>query len=399
MNRYHRQMLLPQIGAAGQARLAASRVLVVGCGALGSGIAEQLVRAGVGHLRIVDRDIVELTNLQRQVLYDERDVAEQTPKAIAAARRLSQINHQVAVEPIVADAGAANIEELAGFAEANDTGVLEERDPSASGDAHSPPAEHLISSASPGGPDNSFPRAGSPSAPPARPADGVDLILDGTDNVQTRYLLNDVSVKHGVPWIYGACVGMAGRMMPFIPPGPCLRCLFPAPPDVGELPTCDTAGVFSPVAAVVAALQSAAGLKLLLGHADAARHQLHVVDLWSNHFRTIDAADAKRPDCITCGERRFEFLNARDAQSAVSLCGRRTLQIRPPRSSRPIGLQAMAAKLATVGRVEATPYLVRCALFEPADIALTAFPDGRLLIHGTADVERARSIYARFIGV
>ena len=208
ISRYHRQVLLPQIGQAGQERLAGARVLLVGCGALGSVIAEQLARAGVGLLRIADRDVVELTNLQRQVLFDERDVAEHTPKAVAAARRLKEINSEVRVEALICDVHAGNIEDF---------------------------------------------------------VDG-DLIIDGTDNVETRYLVNDISVKHGLPWVYGACVGTEGRCMAVLPPeDACLRCVYPEPPSATELPTCDTAGVLGPAAALVASLQVTAAIRLLVG--------------------------------------------------------------------------------------------------------------------------------------
>ena len=345
--RYQRQTLLPQIGDTGQARLARSRVLLVGCGALGTVAAEQLVRAGVGMIRIVDRDIVELTNLQRQVLFDEQDVREQTPKAIAAANRLGRINSSVRIEPVVADFHAGNAEELAGLIE--------------------------------GG--------------------RIDLILDGSDSVETRYLLNDVSVKHAVPWIYGACVGTVGRAMAIIPPKTaCLRCLFVQPNGAGELPTCDTAGVFSPVPAVVASLQAAAAIKILVGKSEAAAEELFVIDLWENHLRAISTAAAKRPDCIACGQRHFEYLEHRAGSATASLCGRNAIQIRPANWRTAIDLSDLAAKLAGAGKLEQTPHLLRCQLTEPADVKLTVFADGRLIVHGTADPERARSIYARFIG-
>ena len=199
---------MPQIGAEGQEKLARARVLLVGCGALGCTIAEQLARAGIGFLRIVDRDIVELTNLQRQVLFDESDAASALPKAIAAAKRLKQINSSIAIEPHVADLDAGNAESFC----------------------------------------------------------DVDLILDGTDNVATRFLLNEISVKNNIPWIYGACVGTEGRVMTIRPgDGPCLRCIFREPPAPGELPTCDTAGVLGPIAAVVGAMQAMAAMKLIVG--------------------------------------------------------------------------------------------------------------------------------------
>ncbi|HWE03987.1 MAG TPA: ThiF family adenylyltransferase [Tepidisphaeraceae bacterium] len=347
-DRYHRQTLLPQIGPDGQLRLAASTVLLVGCGALGSVLAEQLARAGVGHLRIVDRDIVELTNLQRQVLFDEQDALKQTPKAIAAARRLRQVNSSVAIEPLVVDLHAGNVEGLAGVGE------------------HSR---------------------------------RVDLILDGADSAETRYLLNDVAVKHGIPWIYGACVGMSGRMMAILPGHtPCLRCLFPTPAGPGELATCDTVGVFSPVSAIVASLQAAAALKLLAGRRELVKTELNVIDLSDGGIRAISAVDARREDCIACGRRRFEFLDQIIDGAAVSLCGRNAVQVRPASKSANIDLSSLAEKLSGVGVVERTPFLLRCTLNMPGDLLLTVFPDGRLIIRGMADPESARSLYARFIG-
>jgi adenylyltransferase/sulfurtransferase len=346
LDRYHRQTLLPQIGVHGQARLQASRVLLVGCGALGSVIAEQLVRAGVGTLRIADRDIVELTNLQRQVLFDEADVREQTPKAVAAARRLERINSGVIVEPRVTDVHAGNVEELAGL--------------------------------EPGG------------AP-------CDLIMDGTDNVDTRYLLNDVAVKHSISWVYGACVGVEGRSLAMHPPETaCLRCLFSEPPTAAELPTCDTAGVLGPAATLVASLQVAAALRLLAGKSEATE-PLITVDLWQSRFRTISMSDAKRPDCVTCGQRRFEFLDSPSSQRSTSLCGRNSVQV-APKHSLPMDLKLLATKLSPTGIVKQTPYLLRCELHDPPEIHLSVFPDGRAIVHGTADLERARSIYARFVG-
>jgi adenylyltransferase/sulfurtransferase len=349
MDRYHRQTLLPQIGVAGQTRLGNARVLLVGCGALGSVLAELLVRSGVGHLRIVDRDIVELTNLQRQALFDERDVKEQTPKAIAAARRIGEINSSITVEPLVVDLHAGNAEDLAGIGEKSGC---------------------------------------------------VDLILDGADSVETRYLLNDVSVKYGIPWIYGACVAMAGRMMTIRPPHtPCLRCLFPTPPGAGELPTCDTAGVFSPVSAIVASLQAAAAIKLLAGKPDAVKPELIVMNLWDGGIRAVPAADSKRDDCPTCGLRRFEFLDQPAGAATTSLCGRNAVQVRPASKTAAIDLSSLAEKLSGFGAVEKTAYLLRCSLKIPGELKLTVFPDGRLIVHGTGDFERARSIYARFIGL
>lgn len=347
VDRYHRQSLLPQIGPEGQARLRRSRVLLVGCGALGTVIADQLVRAGVGTLRIVDRDLVEMTNLQRQVLFDEADVRDGLPKAIAAANRLRQINSDVTIEPHVTDAHAGNIETLAGLRGGNRK---------------------------------------------------VDLILDGTDNVATRFLINDVAVKHTIPWIYGACVGTEGRCMPILPPdGPCLRCVFPEPPSAAELPTCDTAGVLAPAAAIVASLQVAAALRVLTLRADWKGESLTSFDLWQNRFKTFRLEHAKRPQCPTCGKGHFEFLDAPPDRALTSLCGRNAVQVRS-RASESVDLGRMAQKLTLCGRVQQTPYLIRCALNDPATVQLTVFPDGRAIVHGTADFDRARSLYARFIG-
>jgi molybdopterin/thiamine biosynthesis adenylyltransferase len=338
--RYHRQTLLPQIGEAGQRRLAASRVLLVGCGALGTTIADQLVRAGVGHLAVVDRDIVELTNLQRQTLFDESDAAAETPKAIAAARRLRAINSVVEVVPVVADVHAGNIEEF------------------------------------------------------LKP--GVDLILDGTDNVQTRYLVNDVSVKHGVPWVYGAAVGVEGRVMSVSSPTtPCLRCVFPTPPTPADLPTCDTAGVLGMSAMIVAGYQVIEALRILTGAG--ASQSLLRLDFWPPRSRVVSTADARRDDCECCGRRRFEYLEAATGDGTVSLCGRNAVQVRPIRGEN-LDLSRTAERLSSVGEVERTPYFVRCHLRDPAGVKLTVFPDGRSLIHGVRDLGRAQSIYARFIG-
>ena len=340
-DRYHRQTLLPQIGDAGQRRLAASRVLLVGCGALGTVIADQLVRAGVGFVRVCDRDVVELTNLQRQVLFDESDAAAGLPKAIAAAKRLGQINSAVEIDPQVVDVHGGNIERL---------------------------------------------------------IEGIEIVLDGTDNVETRYLVNDAAVKRGVPWVYGACVGTSGRVMG-IAPGkdrPCLRCLFPDPPGAGELPTCDTAGVLGAAAGLVASLQVAEAMKILLGDRSAAS-ELVTIDLWPLRIRTIATAGARRADCLACGQRRFEFLDARPGAAATSLCGRNTVQVRPPTIGAGLDLKQVAARLETAGVVEDSPYFLRCTLRENG-LTLTLFPDGRGLVHGTSDLSVARSLYARYVG-
>jgi molybdopterin/thiamine biosynthesis adenylyltransferase len=337
MDRYHRQSLLPFIGPEGQARLAAARVLLVGCGALGGVVADQLVRGGIGYLRIADRDIVELTNLQRQVLFDEADAQGGVPKAAAAARRLAAVNSAVAVEPAVVDVHAGNLPELMA---------------------------------------------------------GVDLIVDGTDNAETRYLINDAAVRAGVPWVYGGCVSADGRVMA-VRPGvtACLRCVFPDPPAVGELPTCDTAGVLGPAAAVVASLQVIAAFKLILGvEADG----LTVLDLWRNRFRMVETG-GPRADCPCCGRREFPFLERSVEGGAAHLCGRDAVQVRPVTAGR-TDLALLATKLAAAGAVERTPFLLRCRPEGEAGITLTVFGDGRTLVGGTVDVGRARSLVSRYLG-
>jgi adenylyltransferase/sulfurtransferase len=338
--RYHRQTLLPQIGPAGQERLARARVLLVGCGALGTVIAEQLARAGAGFLRICDRDVVETTNLQRQVLFDESDAAAGRPKAVAAAERLRAINSSVRVDPRVVDVHSGNIELL---------------------------------------------------------IDGVDLILDGTDNAETRYLVNDAAIKHSKPWVYGACVGTSGRVMAVLPmTRPCLRCMFPQPPGPGELETCDTAGVLASAASVVASLQVVEAMKILVGDPASAR-ELVTIDLWPLRFRTIHTENARRADCPTCVFRRFEFLDARPGAATTALCGQNTVQVRPASNGTPFDLDAAAERLAVAGPVERSPFFVRCALRD-SKLSITLFPDGRAMVHGTADLSVARSIYARFVG-
>lgn len=357
-DRYHRQVLLPQVAPQGQARLRGASILLVGCGALGGVIADQLVRAGIGTLLIADRDIVELTNLQRQVLFDEADAREGIPKAVAAAQKLAKINSQVSLDPRVTDVHGGNVEGLAGC------------------EGDGPP---------------------------------VDLILDGTDNVATRYLLNDVSVKHGIPWVYGACVGVEGRCMAVVPPtGPCLQCIFPEPPAAAELPTCDTAGVLAPAAAIVASLQVTAALRVLLAGASPSHVEsrsgrvtsiepLVSVDVWAGRFRRIALEGEKRADCICCGRREFKFLEAGAAGQSTSLCGRDAVQVRP-QNGIAVKLSQLADKLSQSGHVQRTPHLLRCELYQPTAIRLTIFPDGRAIVHGTADLERARSIYSRFVG-
>jgi len=336
MSRYSRQLLLPQIGPAGQERLRAGRALLVGCGALGTVIAEQLCRAGVGFIRIADRDVVEISNLQRQTLFDERDANDATPKAVAAGNRLRAINTKVSVEPHVIDVGPDNIESL---------------------------------------------------------VHDVDIILDGTDNVATRYLINDVAVKLAKPWVYGACVGVEGRVMPIARGRACLRCIFPEPAAAGELPTCDTVGVLASVAGIVASWQVIAALRFLMN--DAPPPQMLTIDAWSQRMRSIDISDARRAECVCCGLNDYEFLN-RSADRGASLCGRDAVQVRAPVGTR-LNLGQLSQRLARVARTEQTPYLLRVML-KDSSAKLTVFADGRAIVHGTDDVARARVIYDQVVG-
>lgn len=333
-SRYARQARFAPLGEEGQARIRAARVAIVGCGALGSVLAELLARAGVGHMRLIDRDFVELSNLQRQFLFDESDAKDGLPKAAAAARHLGRINSGVTVEPVIADLTAANARDLLA---------------------------------------------------------GVHLILDGTDNFETRYLINDVSVSSRVAWIYGAAVGSYGLKFAIVPElTACFRCIYPDPPE-GIQPTCETAGVLGPITATVAALQTADALKILSSGPESLTGRLTTIDVWSGEIRQLDAP-ARDPYCPCCVEHLFPSLDG-SRRSMITLCGRNAVQIHERR--RPVDLAALANQLRSVGRVRANEYAVRVVLdcYE-----MTVFPDGRAIVKGTEDLALARSLYARYIG-
>ncbi|GAB2723223.1 ThiF family adenylyltransferase [Paenibacillus thermoaerophilus] len=339
--RYSRQMLFAPIGEAGQALLLESRVAVVGMGALGAVLANHLVRSGVGYIRLIDRDFVEPSNLQRQMLYDENDAAQSLPKAEAAAAKLRAVNSGVRIEPHVADLNPAN-------------------------------AEALLTD--------------------------VDLILDGTDNFAVRFLINDVAVKHGIPWIYGGAVSSRGVALPIIPgETPCLRCLFGGPPEAGTVETCDTAGVIGPIIHIVASLQAAEALKLLTGANDWLQRKLVTTDLWHNHYAAVDVSRSRQADCPCCGGGRYEYLDSSAAGEWIhSLCGRDSVQIAPVSAKR-VPLDEWAARLAPLGPVERNPFLLK---FKPdSERTLVLFPDGRVLVQGTDDPVVAKSLYARYIGM
>ncbi len=335
--RYSRQILFPEIGKSGQEKLLASRVLIVGCGALGASHAEMLARAGVGKLRIVDRDFVEFTNLQRQTLFKESDAVDRLPKAIAAKTRISEINSDIEVDAIVADVNYSNVEQF---------------------------------------------------------IDGCDLVIDGTDNFQVRYLLNDACVKLGKKWIYGAAVSSYGTTMTIIPgETPCLRCIFDEMPDAGSSPTCDTAGVIMPIIATVSAVQVAEALKILVGDTGSLHGSLMQFDIWANDRQRIKLGEPNA-DCKTCGQKIFEYLDADNAEFSAVLCGRNAVQIAPQRVAR-LDLEELADRLRSLVSVKVNEYLLR---FETGDLEMTVFLDGRAIIRGTEDTSTARGFYAKYVG-
>lgn len=341
LSRYSRQSLLPEIGEDGQRALIASRVVLIGCGALGSALADTLVRAGVGTLRIVDRDFVELNNLQRQVLFDENDVASGLPKAEAAARKLRAINSSVTIEPVIADANHRNIEQL---------------------------------------------------------CEGADLLLDGTDNFETRYLINDLAVQSQRPWVYGAVIGATGLCMAVLPgETPCLRCVFEEAPPPEVSPTCDTAGVLGPVVQLVAGFQAIEAIKVLTGRRDEVTRKLISIDGWSTRVMGINVSGARENGgCPCCGQKQFEYLEGKVGSSATTLCGRNAVQIRRS-DDLSVSLEHLAMKLAPLA--DAPPkhnaFLLRAQI---GAYTLAVFADGRAIIQGTEDVEEARSVYAKYIG-
>ena len=332
--RYSRQTLFHGIGPEGQRRLGQARVAIVGCGATGSALASLLARSGAGTLRIIDRDYVETSNLQRQSLFEEADAAESLPKAVAAARRIAAFNSQIVVEPKVADLTPENIEAL---------------------------------------------------------LEGMTLVLDGTDNFETRYLVNDHAVKHGVPWIYAAAVGSYAATLNVLPgKTACLSCIFPDSPR-GMVETCETAGILNSTVNLVASIAANEALKILVGAEDQLRRTLLSFDLWSNERAEIAAA-APRPSCRACGEREFVHLEGR-ARPHITLCGRNSVQIHE--RQRPIDFSELNERLKPHGQVRHNAFVLK---FWHAPYAMTLFPDGRAIIKGTTDTAVARSLYARYVG-
>jgi len=334
VTRYSRQELFAPIGPEGQAKLRAARVLVVGCGALGSALAETLTRAGVGRLTVVDRDLVEPSNLQRQSLFEEDDAAQARPKAMAAEARLRRINSDVDVKGLVADLDAAAAADLV-------------RD--------------------------------------------SDLVLDGSDNFEIRYVLNDVCLHAGVPWVYGACVAAHGAVLA-VRPGrtPCLRCVVGEKPAPGTGETCDTVGVVAPVVQAIAGVQGAEALKLLVGDTPALLPGLVTLDLWAGSFEVTDLS-GREPWCPSCVEARYDYATA-SAPGASVLCGREAVQLP---AGEAVNLATLAARLRPAGEVVENEHLVR---FRSPEAELVVFADGRAIVKGVTDAAGARSVYARYVG-
>jgi molybdopterin-synthase adenylyltransferase len=333
--RYSRQILFRAIGQQGQAALAQGRLAIIGCGATGSVLLSLLARSGIGYVRVIDRDYVEESNLQRQTLFDESDAAESLPKAIAAANRVRTFNSEIEIDAQVEDLTPDNIDDL-----------LEPR---------------------------------------------FDVILDGTDNFETRYLLNDYAVSTGTPWIYTAAVGSYGLTMNVLPgETSCLACIFPDSPT-GIVETCDTSGILNSAVNAVASISATETLKLLVGEKDKMRRTLMSLDVWSNEHAQVNA-DKPHPDCRACGERNFLHLSGK-GRPHISLCGRNSVQIHE--RQRPIDFAELTPRLQAHGRVKHTEFLLK---FWRDPYEITLFPDGRAIIKGTTDTAVARSLYARFIG-
>ncbi|RTZ94682.1 MAG: thiazole biosynthesis adenylyltransferase ThiF [Deltaproteobacteria bacterium] len=333
--RYSRQMLFSGIGEDGQNRISSATILIIGCGALGTNLASQMVRAGVGTVKIVDRDYVEISNLQRQVLFDESDVDQQLPKAAAAVDKLKRINSDIRIESLIFDVTAKNIESM---------------------------------------------------------LSGVDLVLDATDNMETRYLINDACVKHGIPWIYGGVIGATGMTMDVIPgKSACLQCLSETPPAAGSMPTCETEGVLGGAPAVVASIQATEALKILVGHHPAGGELIHF-DLWENEFNRFHVH--RRPDCQACVKGQFSFLAGSGSTDVFSLCGRNAVQITSSDENR-LDLQDLKKRLTRLGPVTDNGFFLT---FKVDSYELMIFPDTRTIIKGTTDETVARDLFAKYVG-
>lgn len=335
-NRYNRQQILHNIGEEGQKKLDESHVIIIGCGALGTAAANNLARAGIGKISILDRDFVELNNLQRQMLFDENDVGK--PKAIAATQKLNAINSSIEIIPLVKDLNHTNVEEI---------------------------------------------------------IKNVDLVLDGTDNIQTRMLINDVCVREKIPWIYTGAIGTSGMTMNILPDAACIRCLYPSIPKPGSLPTCDTMGVLNTITVIMGSMASTQTIKILLGEAEPRNEldgSLIVYDAWNNSFDKILVR--KNEECACCVDGNYDYLDSEDREVISSLCGRNAIQITPA-DAKDLDLYELASKLEHLGDVKCATFIL---LFKVSEYEISIFRDGRAIIKGTNDEKVARSVYARYIG-
>ena len=317
-----------------------SNAVVVGCGALGTVSSSYLTRAGIGQIRIIDRDFIEESNLQRQILFDENDIAEGLPKAIAAQRKLRKINNNANIEGVVTDVNYANIEEL---------------------------------------------------------SKDADIIIDGTDNFETRFLINDFCVKNNIPWIYGACIGSRGLTMNIVPSKtPCLRCVFETMPQMGTFPTCDTAGVIGPIAGIIGSIQATEAIKILAGKYESANKTLIEIDVWDTKVKQIDISELMGlNDCPACKLHTYKFLEAEDGVMVTLLCGKNAVQVMSRNISN-IDLVQLAKRLASISDVSSNEFMLK---FKVKDNEFTVFPDGRAIITGTNDLNTAKSLYSKYLGM
>ena len=338
LERYKRQLIFSEIGTDGQQKLLNSKVAIVGCGALGSRVAQEMVRSGCGNVRIIDRDFIELSNLQRQVLFTEDDVSKGLPKSVAARNHLQKINSDVEISAIVDDLNYSTVDKY---------------------------------------------------------LEGCELILDGTDNFEVRMVINDYCQKNNVPYIYAAAVSCYGATFNIIPPDTaCLRCIYPEVPPTGEVETCDTAGIISPIVGVIASLESAEALKFLTGKKNNMRSELFFIDVWFNSFDKLRIDT--NPDCRCCGKKEFDFLTVRESKKLTSLCGRNAIQItRPGLLDGSLNLEEMKSKLDRVGKTGGSRFFLK---FEVNNFIMTIFKNGRVIIQGTSDENVAKSLYSRYIG-
>lgn len=338
-SRYSRQMILKEIGREGQDLLSQSRVAVVGIGALGTVSSNLLARAGVGTLRLIDRDFIEINNLQRQVLFNETDIQEHLPKAVAAKKNLDKVNSEIRIEAAVADINPESIEELLG---------------------------------------------------------DIDLIVDGTDNFETRFLINDFCLREKIPWVYGGAIRTEGMSYVILPgQGPCLRCLFKQAPEAGQTQTCDQVGILAPVAHLIASFQTIEAIKILARQFEAVDRKLWKVDLWNREFKGIATEVLKPVRCSGCQSGDYPYLNRQLETRTVTLCGRNAVQILKQGAAERIDFKNLAKKLKPEGQVSFNEYLL---LYKTASFEITVFSNGRAIVKGTEDAVQARSLYSKYIG-